>query len=95
MQNVGIVGLGLIGGSLAKTIKLHTPYTVYGTDKNADTMRRAFLMEAIDGELTAETLPQCDVVLICLYPQGIIDYVTTHAADFKPDSLVIDCGGVK
>ena len=95
MQSVGIVGLGLIGGSLAKTIKLHTPYTVYGTDKNADTMRRAFLMEAIDGELTAETLPQCDVVLICLYPQGIIDYVTTHAADFKPDSLVIDCGGVK
>ncbi len=58
-------------------------------------MRRAFLMEAIDGELTAETLPQCDVVLVCLYPQGIIDYVTTHAADFKPDSLVIDCGGVK
>ena len=78
MQNVGIVGLGLIGGSLAKTIKLHTPYTVYGTDKNADTMRRAFLMEAIDGELTAETLPQCDVVLpvpagdyrLCDCPRG-------------------------
>ena len=54
MQTIGIVGLGLIGGSLAKTIKLHTPYTVYGYDISAETMQRAFLMEAIDGELTAD-----------------------------------------
>lgn len=95
MQHIGIVGLGLIGGSLAKTIKLHTPYTVYGADLNADTMHRAFLMEAIDGELNADTLPLCDVVLVCLYPQGIVDYVKEHASQFKPDCLVIDCGGVK
>ncbi len=95
MQTIGIVGLGLIGGSLAKTIKLHTPYTVYGYDISAETMQRAFLMEAIDGELTADKLPQCDVVLVCLYPQAIIDYVTAHRDDFKPGSLVIDCGGVK
>lgn len=95
MQHIGIVGLGLIGGSLAKTIKLHTACTVYGADLNEDTMRRAFLMEAIDGELTADTLPLCDLILVCLYPQGIIDYVTAHANEFKPDSLVIDCGGVK
>ncbi len=95
MQTIGIAGLGLIGGSLAKTIKLHTPYTVYGCDISAETMQRAFLMEAIDGELTADRLPQCDVVLVCLYPQAIIDYVTAHKDDFKPGSLVIDCGGVK
>lgn len=95
MQHIGIVGLGLIGGSLAKTIKLHTACTVYGADLNEDTMRRAFLMEAIDGELTADTLPLCDLILVCLYPQGIIDYVTAHANEFKPDSLIIDCGGVK
>lgn len=95
MQHIGIVGLGLIGGSLAKTIKLHTPYQVYGADLNADTMHRAFLMEAIDGELTEETLPLCDIVLVCLYPQGIVDYVKAHAEAFKPDCLVIDCGGVK
>lgn len=56
-MNVGIVGLGLIGGSLAKTIKLHTEDTVYGFDLNPHTMLQANLLEAIDGELTEETLP--------------------------------------
>ena len=37
-MNIGIVGLGLIGGSLAKTVKLHTGHRVIGCDLNPQTV---------------------------------------------------------
>ncbi len=95
MRTIGVVGLGLIGGSLAKTVKLHTDWTVYGCDLNPQTMQQAALLGAIDGELNGETLPLCDEVLVALYPQAIIDWIAGHAEDFKLGALVIDCGGVK
>ena len=94
-MNIAIIGLGLIGGSLARTIKLHTEHTVYGCDLNPQTIQQAFLMGAIDAELTDESLRTCDMVLVSLYPGAIVQWVKAHAADFKPDCLVIDCGGVK
>lgn len=94
-MNIAIIGLGLIGGSLARTIKLHTEHTVYGCDLNQQTIQQAFLMGAIDEELTDESLRTCDMVLVSLYPGAIVEWVKTHAADFKPGCLVIDCGGVK
>lgn len=94
-MQVGIIGLGLIGGSLARTIKLHTEHTVYGCDIDPQTIQQAFLMGAIDAELTDAALRECDLVLVSLYPGAIIDWVTAHAADFKPGCMVIDCGGVK
>ena len=94
-MKIAIIGLGLIGGSLARTIKLHTDATVYGCDLNPATIEQALLMEAIDAELTDETLSQCDMVLVALYPGAIIEWIKAHADAFKPDALVIDCGGVK
>lgn len=94
-MNIGVVGLGLIGGSLAKTAKLHLDATVFGCDLNEQTMMQASLLGAIDGELTEDSLRQCDVVLVALYPQAIVTWVKEHAAFFKDDALVIDCGGVK
>ena len=94
-MKIAIIGLGLIGGSLARTIKLHTDAAVYGCDLNPATVEQALLMEAMDGELTDGLLRQCDLVLVALYPSAIIDWIRAHAEDFKPDALVIDCGGVK
>ncbi len=94
-MQIAIIGLGLIGGSLARTIKLHTEHAVYGCDIDPQTIQQAFLMGAIDAELTDSALRECDMVLVSLYPGAIIDWVTAHAADFKPGCLVIDCGGVK
>ena len=94
-MNIAIIGLGLIGGSLARTIKLHTAHTVYGCDLNETTIRQAFLLDAIDAELTDEKLRECDMVLVSLYPGAILEWVKAHAEEFKPGCLVIDCGGVK
>ena len=94
-MKVAVIGLGLIGGSLAKTIKLHGEHTVYGYDINAQTMQQAELLGAIDGVLTDDVLPLCDLTLVALYTEAIIEWIRTHAPLFKEDSLVIDCGGVK
>ena len=94
-MNIAIIGLGLIGGSLARTIRLHTSHAVYGCDLNPQTIQQALLLDAIDGELTGEILRTCDMVMVSLYPGAIIDWVAAHAGDFRPGCLVIDCGGVK
>lgn len=92
---IGIVGLGLIGGSLAKTIKLRTEHRVLAYDLSESTMLKAELLEAIDGRLTRGNLPTCDVVLIALYPKAIIEYVIANQDYFKDSALLVDCGGVK
>lgn len=94
-MTIGIVGLGLIGGSLARSIKVHTDAQVLGTDLSPQTMLQADLLGAIDGTLDEQTLPLCDVVLVALYPSAIVSWVTAHQAEFKPGAWVIDCGGVK
>ena len=91
----GIVGLGLIGGSLARSIKFHSKHTVYGGDLKETAILQAKMVGAIDGELTDENLPDCDVVLVALYPKDAVDWTLNHLDAFKPGSLVIDCCGVK
>lgn len=94
-MTVGVVGLGLIGGSMAKAIKLRTDYRVLGMDIQEAEMLKAELVGAIDGRLTQADLPGCDVVIVALYPSAIVDYVRENAALFQPGALVVDCGGVK
>lgn len=95
IMEIGIVGLGLIGGSLAKAISQNTDHTVYGMDISDTVVKKAVLVDAIEQPLTDELLPQCDIVIVALYPQATIDYVKAHADLFKKDSIVLDCGGVK
>ena len=94
-MEIGIVGLGLIGGSLAKAISQNTDHTVYGTDLSEQVVRKAVLVDAIEQPLTDELLPQCDIVIVALYPQATIDYVKEHAHLFRKESIVVYCGGIK
>ena len=94
-MNVGVVGLGLIGGSLARALKHDTNETVLGYDIDRSVIYKAKLLEAIDQELTPELISICDVLLIALYPQDTVRYVKENCRYFKKDLIVMDCCGVK
>jgi prephenate dehydrogenase len=94
MKRVGIVGLGLIGGSLAKAYKRTAGITVLGADHDNSIVQFAMLAEAIDGELTDAELATCDCILLAIYPQGVIDWVK-EKADLLSGTVVIDCAGTK
>lgn len=94
-MNVGIVGLGLIGGSMAKSTKTRTAHTVYGTDLGSETMTMARMCGAIDGPLTEETLPQCDLILIAIRPGAAVEWVRKNAPLIAKTAIVVDLCGVK
>lgn len=94
-MQIGIVGLGLIGGSLAKAAKERTTHTVLGFDRDKAVLQAALQSGAIDGVLEPDRLKDCRIVLVALYPQAAIDYILAHRADFGSHTIVTDCCGVK
>lgn len=94
-MNVGIVGLGLIGGSMAKSIKVRTAHTVWGVDLDAETMTLARLSGAIDGTLTSENLPACNLILVAIRPAAAVRWVGENAKLISKNAIVVDLCGVK
>lgn len=94
-MNVGIVGLGLIGGSMAKSVKARTAHTVWGTDLDRETMALARMSGAIDAALTEENLPRCDLLLVAVCPGAAIRWVEEHADKIAESAILVDLCGVK
>lgn len=92
---VGIVGLGLIGGSLAKAAKENTSHTVLGMDLDPSVVLKARMLDAIDGELDVDGLGRCDIMLVAIHPLATLEFLKEHAAKFNPSGMVIDCCGIK
>jgi len=92
-MNIGIVGLGLIGGSLCKAIKKYTDNICVGFDLNNEVINKAITDGAIDRKLTA--LSECDIVFVCLHPTKTIEYILDNKDNFKKNSIVCDVCGIK
>ena len=93
-MKVGILGLGLIGGSLARAYALEG-HTVYAIQRNESMLSFAMLAGAVHGRLNEETIPQCDLILLAIYPDGSASWLEKNAHLVSKDALVIDCCGIK
>ncbi len=93
-MNVGILGLGLIGGSLARAYALEG-HTVYAIQRDESMLSFAMLAGAVHGKLNEDTIPCCDLILLAIYPGGSASWLEQNAPLIAKDALVIDCCGIK
>ena len=96
-RTIAVVGLGLIGGSLAMALRGFEDYSVLGVDVDQATLDFA-CTHAVADRVTddgAAAVAKADVVFLCMHPQGILDFLSAHRDDFKPGALVSDVCGVK
>ncbi len=96
-KRILVVGLGLIGGSLAMALQGFEDFEVVGAVRSQATHDKAAAMGAAD-RLTfdpAAELPGADVVILCQDPAGIIAFLQEHRERFKPGCLIWDVCGVK
>ena len=93
-MTVGIVGLGLIGGSLVKAYH-QAGHRVLAHNRSRSVLDFAMLSGDVDGELTKETIGDCDLVLIAVFPQAAIAYLEEMGPFVGSKPLVMDCCGTK
>ena len=93
-MNVGILGLGLIGGSMARAYALEG-HTIFAAEKDESMLSFAMLAGAVHGKLDETTIPQCDLILLAIYPGGSASWLEENAPLISQDALVLDCCGIK
>lgn len=93
-MTVGILGLGLIGGSLARAYSLEG-HRVLCANRDEAMLSFAMLAGAVEGPLNGESIGQCDLILLAIYPDGSASWLERNAQFIRKDCLVIDCCGIK
>ena len=93
-MTVGIVGLGLIGGSFAKVYHA-AGERVLAQDIDLDVLSFAVISGAVDEELTDETMAECDLILLAVCPAAAVEWLQKNAPKIASHTIVIDCCGTK
>ena len=93
-MTVGIVGLGLIGGSFAKAYR-EAGHRVLAYNRNRSVTDFAIIANAVDEELTEQNICECDVLILALYPQACVEYLETMGDKIAKTAVVMDACGTK
>lgn len=95
-MNILICGLGLIGASLAKTLKKNTNHTVFGWNRTESVTEKALRDGVIDRTGDIDSLmAEADITFVNFYPEAIVPFILEHKNSFKKDSVVTDSCGIK
>ena len=93
-MTVGIVGLGLIGGSFAKAYR-EAGHRVLAYNRNRSVTDFAIMANAVDDALTAQNIGECEVLILALYPQACVEYLETMGDKIAKTAVVMDACGTK
>ena len=93
-MTVGILGLGLIGGSLARAYA-KAGHTVLACERDKDMLSFAQLAGAVNGELNETNISACDLILLAIYPGGSAAWLEKNGNLISNHTLVMDCCGTK
>ena len=91
---VGILGLGLIGGSLARAYSKNG-HTVYASELNENMLEFAQLAGVVHGSLNGNSISKCNLILLAVYAGGSAHWLNENSCNIQKDCLVIDCCGIK
>ena len=96
-KQITIIGLGLIGGSMAMALRGFEDFEIVGVDNSHATLEFAAAHGVADllTDDAGAAIAAADLVYLCLHPGAIVDFLKGHRLDFKPGSLVTDVCGIK
>ncbi len=94
-MTIGIIGLGLMGGSLARAVRKKTSYSVFGFDASPKAMQKAFSLNAIDEELTEANAGEVDILVVAVSPDKFLSSTERFLPKMKDGAIVNDFCGVK
>ena len=98
MKTIGFIGLGLIGGSIAKAIrKYHEDYRLLAYDQDRETLAVAVSSNMIDAvcEEHDERFRSCDYIFLCAPVEFNVKYLEYFKDNIGPDTILTDVGSVK
>lgn len=97
VKTIGVVGYGLIGGSLGMALKKYTDNHIIAIDNNKEVLNYIKENNLADevSDVTDDILQKCDVVFIGLYPEDIVKFMDEFSNKFKPGTTVVDLCGIK
>jgi len=94
-MKIGIIGLGLMGGSFGRTLVKRTEHTVYGLDASADVMQKAELLKAYHAPLTLDNAHELDMLVVAIFPKDFAAAIRPFLPKLAAGCVVTDFCGTK
>ncbi len=94
-MKIGIVGMGMMGGSFGRMLLKNTDHVVYGDDRSEEVLKKALLLNAMHERLTTENASALDLIIFSVYPRGFEEAARRYLPYLKDGAIVMDFCGIK